>query len=208
MNWNSESIKAFDKEPVIPKKPYVGHTKFKSPDIIFEYTTEEIEIMSKCKTDINLFLQYCKVELSYDDNVLLNDMFNNRYMKYENRINQSIIAVLVTHYLCFETDKTLLLVNQKQELNVNIIETVKRLLIVIPFFMTPGIEICNTGRIVTSNGTRLMAGVLDKNVGIGYTIDYLIMQSWSLEKYNIAYDNLIPMINSMKHSKSLLIIEK
>ncbi len=136
------------------------------------------------------------------------DSPNHRF--YSNGIlshNTTTIAAFFAWYLCFHTDRNLLILANKEKTAVEIIAKVMDVFRGLPFFLKPGI--INTGAtgMRLDNGCQLISQATTKTASIGFTIHVLYADEFAHIAPNIVGDfwrSVYPTLASSSISQCII----
>lgn len=188
---------------------------------VFGWTPEELEEYAKCAFDIHYFANnYCKIK---KENGRVGQMFlrdyqygilevytkNDRVINMSSRQSGKTVTAAITmlHYCIFNNDKGVMIVANKADTTIEIIDKIKNIYKLLPFFLKPGIVNWNTRSIVFDNGCRIKSSARTKEPAIGFTIDFLYMDEFAhIPKtiINHYYRAVVPTVSSIKGSKILI----
>jgi hypothetical protein len=121
--------------------------------------------------------------------------------------NTITAAISLLHYCIFNTNKGVMIVANKGETVIEILDKIKNIYKLLPFFMKPGIINWNSKSIVFDNGCRIKSQARSKEPAIGFTIDYLYLDEFAHIPRNIInhyYKAAIPTVSSIKGSKIVI----
>lgn len=188
---------------------------------VYGWTQEEIEEFTKCALDVNYFANnYCHIK-SEDGQVRQMKLRDyqykvlDTYTKNRFTINMSsrqtgktvCAAISLLHYAIFNTNKGIMVVANKGETVIEILDKIKNIYKLLPFFLKPGLINWNSKSIVFDNGCRIKSQARSKEPAIGFTIDYLYMDEFAHIPRNIInhyYKAAIPTVSSIKGSKIVI----
>ncbi len=125
----------------------------KRAGVSFKMTTEEQQEYIKCALDIHYFTEkYCKVKTEDGsiDNIFLRDyqkeildsFVENRFsiLMASRQIGKTILSsVFMLHTILFNNDKNIMIVANKGDTAVEIVDKIKSIYSLLPFFIKPGI---------------------------------------------------------------------
>lgn len=185
------------------------------------WTEEEIEEYTKCKLDIYYFAEkYCKIKLEdgtidhpklrdYQKDII--DLFtNNRYsILMASRQSGKTISVAITmlHYVTFNNDKGALIVANKSNTVIEIMDKIKNIYKNLPFFLKVGVITWNMRSLAFENGCRIKTEARTKEPSIGFTIDFLYLDEFAHVPNTIAdkfYKSVVPTVSSIENSKIII----
>jgi len=100
-----------------------------------------------------------------------------------------------------------MVVANKGETVIEILDKIKNIYKLLPFFLKPGIINWNTKAIIFDNGCRIKSQARSKEPAIGFTIDFLYIDEFAHIPRNIInhyYKAVIPTVSSIKDSKVVI----
>lgn len=121
--------------------------------------------------------------------------------------NTITAAITLLHYCIFNTNKGIMIVANKGDTVVEILDKIKNIYKLLPFFLKPGLINWNSKSIVFDNGCRIKSQARSKEPAIGFTIDFLYMDEFAHIPRNIIthyYKAAIPTVSSIKGSKIVI----
>jgi len=121
--------------------------------------------------------------------------------------NTICAAITLLHYSIFNTNKGIMVVANKGETVIEILDKIKNIYKLLPFFLKPGLINWNTKSIVFDNGCRIKSQARSKEPAIGFTIDFLYMDEFAHIPRSIInhyYKAVIPTVSSIKNSKVVI----
>ncbi len=199
-------------------KNQVGVRKTGCP---FGWTQHELDEFTKCKLDIHYFAnKFCKIKTEdgtvkqmklrqYQYKVL--DVYDkNRFViNMSSRQTGKTITAAITllHYCIFNSNKGVMIVANKGDTVVEIIDKIKNIYKLLPFFLKPGVINWNSKSIVFDNGCRIKSQARSKEPAIGFTIDFLYMDEFAHIPSSMArqyYKAAVPTVSSINNSKILI----
>lgn len=188
---------------------------------VYGMTQHEIDEFTKCAVDIHYFSNnYCHIKTEsgkilqmklrdYQYNVL------SAYDKNRFTINMSsrqtgktiCAAIMILHYCLFNTNKGVMVVANKGDTVIEILDKIKNIYKLLPFFLKQGIINWNQKNIVFENGCKIKSQARSKEPAIGFTIDLLYMDEFAHIPPNIIrhyYKAAVPTVSSIKGSKIII----
>lgn len=217
--WSTEVLdiatKALDEGKRLKANPfYEGNTKILKGDLVFERTPYELAEWRKCKEDIIYFVnKYCKLMTPEGiKRVILRD-YQEEYLKHLETTRLSIFlsarqsgkttttALELLHYVCFNVDKTSMVLGNKRKTAIEILTKLKDIFVELPFFLRPGVYKWNEGEIVFDNGCRCQAEATTLNSAIGFTCHFLLLDEFAHINPNIKesfYNNIFPTVSASR----------
>lgn len=198
-----------------------GMIGVRNPDIVFEYTPEEIQELTKCANDIFYFANnyaWCLQGSKGYQPLTLRDYQEEMLDAYvKNRFNITlscrqigktvIAAVFILHYIIFNYDRHVAIAANKYATATEIMDKIKEMMNYLPFFMKPGVKINNISKMSFANGCRIEAQATTKRSFIGYTIHMLYLDEFAHVEPHILnefYENIMPTVSSMEDSKIIV----
>lgn len=140
------------------------------------------------------------IEVNNESHLYLTD----NYIPTHNTITA---AITLLHYCIFNTNKGLMIVANKGDTVVEILDKIKNIYKLLPFFLKPGLINWNSKSMVFDNGCRIKSQARSKEPAIGFTIDFLYMDEFAHIPKNIIthyYKAAIPTVSSIKGSKIVI----
>lgn len=225
--WTSEKITEVQEYLAKGKLHPLGNPFFekivglRNSNVTYEYSEDEIEEIIKCSEDIIYFAEkYCQIKTEngqYEHFKLrpyqkkaLKKMMENDYLIYlaSRQIGKTVMtSIFMLWYLCFNTEKNVLAVANKDKTVVEIVDKVKKIYKRLPFFLQPGIVKWNEGEISFDNDCRLSTSATTEDAGVGFTIDFLYADEFAKVPNNIArrfWASIYPTISSIKNGKCII----
>lgn len=136
------------------------------------------------------------------------DLTQNEF--YENAIlshNTITAAITLLHYCTFNKNKGCMIVANKGDTVIEIIDKIKNIYKLLPFFLKAGIINWNQKNIVFENGCRIKSQARSKEPAIGFSIDFLYMDEFAHIPSNTIrhyYRAAIPTVSSISGSKIVI----
>jgi len=179
--------------------------ELKGQNIFFQLTHEEEQEFIKCSQDVDYFVEsYCRfltdegrrtVELrDFQSEILetigeevwvpsINDFGpkNRNYILMASRQTgkTTTIAAFFAWYLCFHTDRNLLIIANKQVTTTEIVAKVLDVFRGLPFFLKPGIRNIAALGLKLDNGCMLTSQATTKTAAIGFAIHVLYIDEFA-----------------------------
>ena len=193
----------------------------RNPDIVFEYTPEEIIELKRCADDIIYFAnKYCyclqgskgyqPITLRNYQEDMLNSYVENRFNVVLScrQIGKTVIAaIFIMHNTIFNFDNNVGIAANKFQTAVEIMDKIKEMMFYLPFFMKPGVKTNNQALMSFNNGCRIIAQATTKKSFIGYTIHTLYLDEFAHVEPHVLdefYENIMPTVSSMEDSKIII----
>lgn len=164
-----------------------------------------------CKDDIRNGIKVKSV-LKLNNKVSLIDItVNTPEMSYfSNDIlshNTVSASIVILHFCLFNNNKGVMIVANKGATVVEIIEKIKSIYKLLPFFLKKGIVNWNQSSITFDNGCRIKTDKRSKEPAIGFTIDLLYLDEFAHIPSNIIdayYTAVVPVVSSVENSKIII----
>lgn len=193
----------------------------KRSGISFKMTDYEQQEYIKCALDIHYFTEkYCKVKTEDGsiDNIKLRDyqiemldnFVNNRFniLMASRQVGKTISAsIFMLHTILFNNDKNIMIVANKGDTAVEIVDKIKSIYTLLPFFIKPGIKTWNQKSLTFDNGCRFKTSARTKTPAIGFTIDVLYLDEFAHIPSNIIepyYTAAFPTVSAVLNSKIII----
>jgi len=116
-------------------------------------------------------------------------------------------AITVLHYLTFNNDKNAMIVANIAATTIEIVDKIKSIYSLLPFFLKVGIKNWNQRSIIFENGCRIKTAARSKTPAIGFTIDLLYMDEFAHIPSNIIepyYTAAFPTVSAIQNSKIII----
>ena len=189
--------------------------------IIFKMSPEEQQEYVRCALDIHYFTEkYClvKTEDGSVDNIKLRDyqkdildnFMSNRFniLMASRQVGKTISSsIFILHTILFSNDKNVMIVANKGDTAVEIVDKVKSIYTLLPFFLKPGIKTWNQKSLTFDNGCRIKTSTRTKTPAIGFTIDVLYLDEFAHIPSNIIepyYTAAFPVTSAVQNSKIII----
>lgn len=196
-----------------------GKTEWRNADITFEYTADEWNELTKCADDALYFISnYCTfltdkgrrtVKLRdyqedtihlicdevYDENIDLFKPKNSKVIMMMARQTgkTTTTAACVTHYLCFHTDRNVMVVANKGRTAEEVLDKIVDVIKGLPFWLKPGVKSVSKESIKFENGCTLKCAATSDTPATGSTIHLLIIDECAL----IPQNKIVPFWQSV-----------
>ncbi len=199
-----------------------GEIGVRRSGVKYRMSPEEQEEYVKCAIDIHHFVkQYCMIknedgeiskieELRDYQEEMLNNFITNRFniLMCARQSGKTITAsIFMLHFILFNNDKNIMIVANKGDTAIEIIDKLKSIYSLLPFYMKPGIKVWNQKSITFENGCRIKSATRTKSPAIGFSIDVLFLDEFAhipstiIEPY---YTAVFPTISAIKNSKIII----
>lgn len=183
------------------------------------FTVWEVEEYRRCKEDINYFASnYVKI-LNVDDGEVLYEPYDYQRSLYNmcdnNRFNIVLaprqsgkslcFVVYILHFILFNEGKSALIMANKLETAVEMLERLQNALEGIPFFLQPGCKTLNKKSIVLSNKSKVTARSTKSSSARGMSINLLYLDEFAFVEHSEKfYTGTYPVITSGKSTKVII----
>ena len=133
---------------------------------------------------------------------------NHRY--YTNGIlshNTIMTSIFMLHTILFKNDKNIMIIANKGDTATEIVDKIKAIYVLLPFFLKPGIKVWNQKSLTFENGCKIKTSARSKTPAIGFTIDILYMDEFAHIPSNIIepyYTAAYPTVSSISNSKIII----
>ena len=188
--------------------------------IKFASTKKELEEYTKCKLDIHYFADhFCQIKREdgtigpmtlrdYQKDII--DLFQNKrsILMASRQTGKTIsAAITILHFALFNKDKGIMIVANKGGTVVEIIEKIKSIYKLLPFFLKRGIVNWNQSSITFDNGCRIKTDKRSKEPAIGFTIDLLYLDEFAHIPANYIspyYTAVIRILSAVENSRLII----
>jgi hypothetical protein len=207
--------------------------ELKGDNILFQLTHEEEQEFIKCSQDVKHFVEkYCRFLTDYGRKVVdlrefqrdildtlggeiwidaLND-FGPRVKDYILMASRqtgktTTIAAFFAWYICFHTDRNLLIIANKQATTTEIVAKVLDVFRGLPFFLKPGIKQIGALGLRLDNGCMLTSQATTKTAAIGFAIHVLYIDEFAHIPQNIVkslWRSVYPTLSSSLISQCII----
>jgi hypothetical protein len=189
--------------------------------VTFRLTPDEQQEYIRCAVDVHYFVEkYCKVKRE-DGSVgniflrdyqkeILDNFVNNRFniLMASRQVGKTISsAIFMLHKILFDNDKNIMIVANKGDTAVEIVDKIKSIYTLLPFFLKPGIKTWNQKSLTFENGCRIKTSARTKTPAIGFTIDVLYLDEFAHIPSNIIepyYTAAFPTTAAVQNSKIII----
>jgi hypothetical protein len=189
--------------------------------VTFKMSNDEQQEYVRCALDVHYFVEkYCKVKRE-DGSVgniflrdyqkeILDNFVNNRFniLMASRQVGKTISsAIFMLHKILFDNDKNIMIVANKGDTAVEIVDKIKSIYSLLPFFLKPGIKTWNQKSLTFENGCRIKTSARTKTPAIGFTIDVLYLDEFAHIPSNIIepyYTAAFPTTAAVQNSKIII----
>lgn len=194
---------------------------FRAADIHFKMTQYELDEFVKCSEDVIYFVKkYCKIMTDegitnipelYPYQPRLLDTFMQEQFSILMACRQSgktvTIGMFLAWYICFHYERNVLILANKQDTTIEIIDKIKNIIKNLPFFLQPGVKSGGKTGLHFDNDTRIFSQSTTSTAAIGFTIHLLFADEFAHIKPNFInefYRSVYPTISSSKIAKMII----
>lgn len=135
---------------------------------------------------------------------------NHEHRFYTNKIlshNTISASIFMLHTIIFKNDKNIMIVANKGDTAIEIVDKIKSIYTMMPFFLKPGVKTWNQKSLTFENGCRIKISARTKTPAIGFTIDVLYLDEFAhipstiIEPY---YTAAFPTVSAIQNSKIII----
>jgi len=207
--------------------------ELRAQNIFFQLTPEEEAEFVRCSQDIEYFVEnYCRFMTDYGrqtvdlrdfqadilntlgEEVWLEDLddFGPKVRNYILMASRqtgktTTISAFFAWYLCFHTDRNLLIIANKQQTTTEIVDKVVQVFRGLPFFLKPGIRSIQALGLRLDNGCNLYSQATTKTTSIGFTIHVLYIDEFAHihpKTVRSFWRSVYPTLSSSKVSQCII----
>jgi hypothetical protein len=116
-------------------------------------------------------------------------------------------SIFMLHTILFNNDKNIMIVANKGDTAVEIVDKIKSIYTLLPFYLKPGIKTWNQKSLTFENGCRIKTSARSKTPAIGFTIDVLYLDEFAHIPSNIIepyYTAAFPTVSAVQNSKIII----
>lgn len=198
-----------------------GEIGIRRSGVTFRMTPEEQQEYIRCAIDIHYFTEkYCKtkredgsvgsITLRDYQREILDNFTNNRFniLMASRQVGKTVSsAIFILHTILFNNDKNVMIVANKGDTAIEIVDKVKSIYTLLPFFLKPGVKTWNQKSLTFDNGCRIKTSARTKTPAIGFTIDVLYLDEFAHIPSNIIepyYTAAFPTVSAVNNSKIII----
>jgi hypothetical protein len=187
----------------------------------FKMTPDEQQEYIRCAIDVHYFTEkYCKtkredgsvgsIKLRDYQKEILDNFVQNRFniLMCSRQTGKTISSsIFILHTILFSNDKNIMIVANVGSTTVEIVDKIKSIYTLLPFFLKPGIKVWNQKSITLENGCRIKTSARSKTPAIGHTIDLLYLDEFAHIPSNIIesyYAAAYPTVSAVLNSKIII----
>ena len=189
--------------------------------VSFRMSADEQQEYVRCALDIHYFTEkYCKtkredgsvgsITLRDYQKEILDNFVNNRFniLMASRQVGKTVSsAIFILHTILFNNDKNCMIVANKGDTAIEIVDKVKSIYTLLPFFLKPGVKTWNQKSLTFENGCRIKTSARSKTPAIGFTIDVLYLDEFAHIPSNIIepyYTAAFPTVSAVQNSKIII----
>jgi len=141
---------------------------------------------------------------------ILDNFVNNRFniLMASRQVGKTVSsAIFILHTILFSNDKNVMIVANKGDTAIEIVDKVKSIYTLLPFFLKPGVKTWNQKSLTFENGCRIKTSARSKTPAIGFTIDVLYLDEFAHIPSNIIepyYTAAFPTVSAVQNSKIII----
>jgi len=198
-----------------------GEVGIRRSGVTFRMSQEEQAEYVKCALDVHYFAEkYCKVKTEdgsvnniylrdYQEEIL-NCFRDNRFsiLMASRQTGKTITsAIFMLHTILFNNDKNIMIVANLRDTTIEILDKIKSIYTMVPFFLKPGVKVWNQKSLVFDNNCRIKTAARSKTPAIGFTIDLLYLDEFAHIPSNIIvpyYTAAFPTVSAISNSKIII----
>jgi hypothetical protein len=196
-----------------------GNPEYKAPNVIWEYSPQELDEVKKCAQSAVYFAKYCQVMTDDGLNYIrlrdyqvsvLNQYQKNRFNVFlaPRQVGKSITSsIILVWYLLFNHDKNAMILANVGDTAIELMDKIKAIVRGLPFFLKPGMIVNNVMKMQFDNGCRAIAKTTTKTSAIGFTIHFLYMDEFAHIHPNFIesfFRSTYPTVSSSKVSRIII----
>lgn len=193
----------------------------RKPGLPWLWTEEEIMERYKCAEDVHYFAEkFCKIK-SEDGkikNIKLRDYQNDILDLYSNNARCILMAsrqtgktystaIMILWFITFHNDKGVMIVANKAKTVEEIIDKIKNIYKLLPYWLKPGVINWNNRSLAFENGCRIKTEARTKEAAIGFNIDFLYLDEFAHIPNSVVghyYRSVVPTVSSIQNSKIII----
>lgn len=223
--WNRETldlaIDAMKMGKPLVSYPFEGKrdTKYKKPNITYEWNDQEKIDFIECAIDIHKFATFCKVNTDdgykpiilrdYQEEMVDNYVDNQYNVVLASRqIGKTIVSsIYLLWFALFHPEKTVLVISNKWRNSKELMKKIQDIYCGLPFHLKAGVVKHNQEEIEFDTGSRILAQTATEDAGIGLAIDLLYLDEFAHIPANMidrVYEQLIPTVSSRKDARIII----
>jgi len=175
-----------------------------------EVFVKDLKIGQKIQTRNGLEKVRLVLESRFKSSMFDTTINHDNHRLYTNGIlshNTISASIFMLHTLLFNNDKNVMIVANIRDTTIEIVDKIKSIYSLLPFFLKPGIKTWNQKSLTFENGCRIKTSARTKTPAIGFTIDLLYLDEFAHIPSNIIepyYTAVFPTVSAIKNSKIII----
>lgn len=164
-------------------------------NVLTKYGSSRVKKIKKTKNKVSM------VDLSVGSQIP--SYYTNDILSH-NTVSASIV---ILHYILFNDDKGVMIVANKGSTVVEILDKIKSIYKLLPFFLKKGVIKWNEKSLTLENGCRIKTERRSKEPAVGFTVDLLYLDEFAKIPNNIVrpyYRSVVPTVVSVENSKIMI----
>lgn len=201
---------------------YLNNQNLPTGNFECEWTPERTKMLDKARKDIVYFAEnfFTIVNLDRGKEVIKLYKSQKRVLKSfakHNRVvllasrqigKSTIITIFALWYTCFQKDKSVLIVANKEKTAIEILGRVRTAYEYLPNWLKPGVKDYAKTNMVFSNDSRIFVSTTASSAGRGSAINVLLIDEAAHVEGHMAeqfFTSVLPVISSSMNSKVIMI---
>jgi len=222
VGYNVSTDKIINQEPIDASYYYRGSKNVPVAGAQYEFTTDMIDELRRCKEDVLYFAENFFYIVSTDDgkqkiklydaqrNMLLN-MVNNRFsvnLASRQSGKSTLLTIFVLWVACFNDDHRAAIVANKETTAINIFKRVRMAYEQLPNYIKPGVKDYGKTGMTLANDSSILVSTTTATSIRGDSLSTLAIDEVAFIESHILnefWSSVIPAVSSGKKSKVLLV---
>ena len=192
----------------------------KKAGLVFEWSSYEFNEFKRCSKDIKYFAEtYCQIKNDGVYGPFLLREYQSDLMDLLQKSQRTVImasrqtgktittAITLLHYMIFNKDQKALLLANKKDTVVEVIDKIKEIYERLPFWLQPGVDVYNQKTVSFDNGCTMVGLATSKNMGIGFTADFVFIDEAAHIEPNLIekiWSSIMPTLDANTKSKMVV----
>ena len=222
IGYNISTEKIINSEPISDSFYYRGSKNVPVAGAQYEYTSDMVEELKKCKTDVLYFAENFfyivnldngkqKIKLYDAQKQMLLNMVSNRFtvnLASRQSGKSTLLTIFVLWMVCFNDDHRAAIVANKETTAINIFKRVRMAYEQLPNYLKPGVKDYGKTGMTLGNDSSIVVSTTTATSIRGESLSTLaidevaFIESHFLEDF---WSSVIPAISSGKKTKILLV---
>src|SRR5574343_423847 len=193
---------------------------YRKPKLKYEMSEEELSEYEKCALDVIYFAEnYCYTMTDLGQNLIklrpyqlkvLKVYMENRnvmYLSSRQMSKTTTASIFLLWYACFHLDRNTLVMADKGDTMIEVLEKISIMYEYLPFFLKPGIVINQVKKKVFDNGCRIIGQNTTQRAARGFTVHFLYCDEFAHIPPKIAekfYESVWPTLSSSEISRCII----